>query len=151
MSAVLGTESRRSLRIGELAEVTGTTPRTIRYYEELGLLPKRAGREHGRHRIYTETDVERVRQVVALKDLLGLSLERLSKLVEAETARAELRREYRQTDDAVARRRILEEALGHLANQIELVKARRRELDQLERDLIARQRLVRGSLRELTS
>jgi len=30
--------AERTLRIGELAELTGTTPRTIRYYEEIGLL-----------------------------------------------------------------------------------------------------------------
>ena len=50
-----------ALRIGELAQRTGTTPRTIRYYEELGLLASaRPSRDAGRHRAYTEADVERV-------------------------------------------------------------------------------------------
>ena len=48
----------KALRIGEVAELTGTTPRTIRYYEEIGLLPGAADRTQGRHRSYTEADVE---------------------------------------------------------------------------------------------
>ena len=40
----------KPLRIGEVAELTGTTPRTIRYYEEIGLLPGAADRAQGKHR-----------------------------------------------------------------------------------------------------
>ena len=47
------------LRIGEVAERLGTTTRTIRYYEEIGLLGG-GEREAGRHRIYEEADVERL-------------------------------------------------------------------------------------------
>src|SRR5205085_3380924 len=113
----------RVLRIGEVAELTGTTPRTIRYYEEIGLL-KGAERAHGKHRVYTEGDVERVREILRLRDLLGLSLDQLSRLLEAETARAELRREYQQTEQPAKRRRILEQALGHISTQHELVRER---------------------------
>ncbi|MDQ6818371.1 MAG: MerR family transcriptional regulator, partial [Actinomycetota bacterium] len=120
------------LRIGELAEQTGTTPRTIRYYEEIGLLPAAGDRVLGKHRCYTSQDVDRVREIVRLKALLGVSLEQLSTLLEAENARAGLRREYSETDDPQARRRIVEEALGHIASQLELVRARRRELEKLE-------------------
>ena len=67
----------RSIRIGELAELTGTTPRTIRYYEEIGLLGGTADREQGKHRCYTTADVERLKEIVRLRDLLGLSLEQL--------------------------------------------------------------------------
>ena len=47
-------ETRR-LRIGELAERTGVTPRTIRYYEEIGLLDT-GERRKGAHRTYDESD-----------------------------------------------------------------------------------------------
>ncbi len=43
----------RTMRIGEVAELTGTTPRTIRYYEEIGLLSGGTEREQGKHRCYT--------------------------------------------------------------------------------------------------
>jgi DNA-binding transcriptional MerR regulator len=141
--------AQRTLRIGELAELTGTTPRTIRYYEEIGLLGGSAERTQGKHRCYTDADVERVREVIRLRDLLGLSLEQLSQLLEAETARAELRREYQQAEDPAARRRILEQALGHLATQLELVEQRRHELEQLEGELVEKRRTINERLREL--
>ena len=71
--SVTGASARR-LRIGEVAELTGTTPRTIRYYEELGLLPAALGREPGAHRVYEPEDVERLREVLRLKELLGVDL-----------------------------------------------------------------------------
>jgi DNA-binding transcriptional MerR regulator len=143
MSAV---ETR--LRIGEVAELTGTTPRTIRYYEEIGLLPG-AEREQGKHRLYTEADVERVKEIVRLRDLLGLTLEQLSQLLEAEAARAELRRELARTEDPGERRRILEQSAGHIANQLALVRGRKEELENLEQELAEKQRKVRRKLREL--
>ncbi len=137
------------LRIGEVAELTGTTPRTIRYYEELGLLPAEAGRELGKRRVYTEADVERMREIMRLRDLLGLSLDELRQLVEAEDARAALREELFATDDTGRQHQILEEALGHIATQLGLVRARKKELDRLERELSAKQRRARARLREI--
>ena len=138
MSAV----ASRALRIGEVAELTGTTPRTIRYYEEIGLLPGAVDRAQGSHRSYTEADVERVREIIRLRDLLGLSLDQLSELLEAETARAELRKEFAQAHDPDTQKRILDQALGHIATQLSLVRERRRELEQLERELIEKRRAV---------
>ena len=137
------------LRIGEVAELTGTTPRTIRYYEEIGLLPGTDDRPQGQHRYYTEADVERVKEIVRLRDLLGLSLEQLSQLLEAETARAELRREFAVTDDPEARKRILNESLTHITTQLGLVRSRLKELTQLEAELVEKRGMVRGRLREL--
>jgi DNA-binding transcriptional MerR regulator len=142
-------DAARPLRIGEVAELTGTTARTIRYYEEIGLLPGAAGREQGKHRLYAEADVERVREIVRLRDLLGLSLEQLSRLLEAETARAELRREWQLAESGVERRRILEASLEHIGTQLELVRSRRRELEQLEAELVAKQASVGERLAEL--
>jgi DNA-binding transcriptional MerR regulator len=131
----------RVIRIGELAELTGTTPRTIRYYEEIGLLG--AGeREQGKHRVYTEADVERVREIVRLRDLLGLTLEQLAQLLEAESARAEIRRELGVTEDPVRQRELLEQAARHIATQLGLVRERIAELGTLERELADKQRRV---------
>ncbi len=137
------------LRIGEVAELTGTTPRTIRYYEEIGLLPGASDREQGKHRCYTQSDVERINEIVRMRDLLGLTLEQLSELLEAQFARAELKREYQRTEEPTARRRILEQSLGHIERQLELVRARRRELDKLESELADKRKLVKQRLADL--
>jgi DNA-binding transcriptional MerR regulator len=138
-----------ALRIGELARRTGTTPRTIRYYEEIGLLPVDADRPPGSTRVYDEATVERVRELVRLRDLLGLSLEELSDIVEAEEARAVIRREYHATEDPTRRLELLEAALGHLDRQLELVRRRRADIEQLEADLVGRRRRVLSRRREL--
>jgi DNA-binding transcriptional MerR regulator len=141
----------RKLRIGQLAELTGTTPRTIRYYEERGLLPAPEDREQGKRRHYSEADVERLRELVRLRDLLNLTLEELGQLVAAETARAEIRRELHETEDAGERQRLLDEALDHICTQLKLVRRRKKELERLERELVSRQRRARARLRELDS
>ncbi|HET7508929.1 MAG TPA: MerR family transcriptional regulator [Solirubrobacterales bacterium] len=143
-------EPERELRIGEVAKLAGTTPRTIRYYEEIGLLPGSRERPARTHRTYAEADVERLTELLRLKDLLGLSLEELKELVEAEGARAELRREWHGgVEDPVRRRQILEESLAYTARQLELVRRRRDEIAKLESELVARRKRSKALLREL--
>ena len=138
-----------SLRIGEVAELTGTTPRTIRYYEELGLLAPGADRPAGAHRAYDEADVERLRELLRLRRVLGLSLEELSELSAEESARAARLKEWHDgVDDPVRRREILEDAIGYVELQLSLVRRRREELDELEAELLAKRRRVRGRLRD---
>jgi DNA-binding transcriptional MerR regulator len=139
-----------ALRIGEVARQVGTTPRTIRYYEEIGLLPAEGDRESGRHRVYTERDVERLGEALRLKDLLGVSLFELKELLAAEDARAAIRDEWRHGEpDAGRRRELLEQSLGHLDRQLELVRRRRDEIAALESDLAATRRRVLRRRREL--
>jgi MerR family transcriptional regulator, repressor of the yfmOP operon len=145
----VSTAPAKPLRIGEVAELLGTTPRTIRYYEEIGLLPGTLDRAQGKHRCYTQADVDRVREIMRLRDLLGLTLDEVSALLEAESARAELRREYQEADDPATIKRILEQALGHIGTQLELVRGRRRELEQLEAELVGKRRTVHRRLAEL--
>jgi MerR family transcriptional regulator, repressor of the yfmOP operon len=139
----------RQLRIGEVAELTGTTPRTIRYYEEIGLLDTAPERAQGKHRVYIQADVDRVREIIRLRDLLGLSLEQLSQLLEAESARAHLRDELQQTEDPGERKRILEELLTHISNQLELVQGRLSELTDLAAELSEKQQRVKQKIREI--
>ena len=144
-------ESRsESLRIGDVARLLGTTTRTIRYYEEIGLLGVPPERASGRHRLYTEAEVERMGEVMRLKDLLGVSLEELKTLLTAEEARAEVRAQLRRQDvDPNRRRELLSEALGHLDRQLELVRHRAGELAKLQDELCETRKRVRRKIREL--
>ena len=137
------------LRIGDVARLAGTTPRTIRYYEEIGLLPGSRERPARSHRTYGEEDVERLIELLRLRDLLGLTLEELKELVEAEGARAALRREWHGgVEDPDRRREILEQSLAYTARQLELVRRRRDQIAALEAELVARRRRVRQLMRE---
>ncbi len=129
------------MRIGEVARATGVTARTIRYYEEIGLLPAADERSAGAHRIYTEDDVARLRDVLRLKDLLGVTLDELKTVVEDETVRAALRAEFPGAD--VGRRvEILDEAEVLLERQTALLERRRAQLDELAADLAERRERI---------
>jgi MerR family transcriptional regulator, repressor of the yfmOP operon len=56
-----------ALKIGDVAKLAGTTPRTIRYYEEIGLLPAADAREPGTHRTYAQGDVDRLTELLRLR------------------------------------------------------------------------------------
>jgi len=137
------------LRIGELARRAATTPRTIRYYEELGLLPNAPTRPAGGHRLYSEDDVRHVRELMRLRELLGLSLEELGAVVEAEEARAMLRAEFEGgVSDPARLREILTQARSHLDLQLSLVRRRAGELAALQQDLESRRERIERLLPE---
>jgi MerR family transcriptional regulator, repressor of the yfmOP operon len=142
--------SEERYRIGDLAKLTGTTPRTIRYYEEIGLLASEEKREPGAHRTFSEEDLERLRELLRMRELLGLSLEELRELMAAESARASLRREWHEgIEDPVRQRQVLEQAAGHIDSQLELLRGRRDEIEKLTGELEARRRRVRDRLRSV--
>jgi DNA-binding transcriptional MerR regulator len=141
--------TEKPLRIGEVAERAATTVRTVRYYEEVGLLPGSEERSHGQHRSYSDADVERLKEILQLKELLNLSLEELRDLVEAEEARAAIRAQYRSATEAAERERLLTAAAGHLDRQLALIRDRRAALDELEERLAERRERVAERLAEL--
>lgn len=68
------------MHIGELAELTGLSLRTIRHYDEVGLLPA-AARTEGGFRIYTAADLERLLVIRSMKPL-GFTLEEMAELLD---------------------------------------------------------------------
>jgi DNA-binding transcriptional MerR regulator len=107
------------LKIGELAERTGTTAPTIRYYEEIGLLPTPT-RQGGGQRRYGEDAVRRLTFVRRLREF-GFTIEQVRELV-ALSEDAER--------DCVAARDI---GQAHL----DAIRARLTELRALEREMTA--------------
>ncbi|TME62193.1 MAG: MerR family transcriptional regulator [Chloroflexi bacterium] len=74
----MATAAPTTYRIGELASKVGLTERTIRYYEERGLLES-VKRLDGGQRVYTDDDVRRLKFIQKLK-VLGLSLAEMQEL-----------------------------------------------------------------------
>lgn len=145
----MSTTASRTLRIGEVAEQVGVTTRTIRYYEELGLLARGGGRTKGAHRFYTDADVVRLRELIRLRDLLGLSLDELLALAEAEEARAALRDQWYGDPSDEERIAILDRAIQLARQQLELVAARREKLDEFAGELEEKLERLHERKREL--
>jgi len=68
------------MRIGGLAERAAVTPRTIRYYESIGLIPPGEREDHGQH-YYTEETLDRLRKIDQLKEL-GLTLDEIRDIID---------------------------------------------------------------------
>ncbi len=69
---------KKYYQIGEIAKKLKISPRTIRYYEEIGLL-KEAKRKYGNYRVYDDEDLMRLKFIRKLK-LLGLKLSQIQEL-----------------------------------------------------------------------
>lgn len=63
------------MRVGEIAEATGLTVRTLHHYEDIGLIEP-CGRSDAGHRLYGPAAVERLYRIAALRDL-GMGLDRV--------------------------------------------------------------------------
>lgn len=120
------------LRIHDVAAETGLTPRTIRYYEELGLLAP-AARSEGAYRLYDAEDLDRLRFIRGLRDDAGFSLAEIGQLLEDEQVRTRNRDLFRASRNVDERRRIVLDALDRLNRQIASL---RHKIDRLE-DMVA--------------
>jgi len=106
-------------RIGEVADRLGVSPRTIKYYEDIGLLIP-GERSPGGFRLYAEPDVERLRRILRLKDM-GFSLAAIREFISVRDDAREATREI-----------VLQETTKHLeAREHELTS----RIDKLRRDL----------------
>lgn len=136
-------------RIGEVAERVGVTARTIRYYEELGLLGTMEPREKGTHRLYAEADIARLEELIRLRNLLGLTLEEIVAVVEAEEARAALRNQWAESTSDAERARIVEAAIPLVERQLELVQLRQATLSEFAGELSEKLRSLKKRRSEL--
>ncbi|HEX3541508.1 MAG TPA: MerR family transcriptional regulator, partial [Acidimicrobiales bacterium] len=99
-----------SHRIGEVARELGVTTRTLRYYQELGLL--NPGQSPGANRRYSEADVSRLRRILELRNVMGFDLEHIRVILDSEDRLAELRAEALRGASDNRRREILSEAFA---------------------------------------
>jgi DNA-binding transcriptional MerR regulator len=118
------------LRIQEVAAETGLTPRSIRYYEEVGLLEP-AARSERAYRLYDASDLERLRFIKELRDEAGFSLAQIGQLLEDEATRERNRERFRATQDPTERRAILEHARDRVDRQIDTLEAKSRRLNEM--------------------
>jgi MerR family transcriptional regulator, repressor of the yfmOP operon len=136
------------LRIQEVAAETGLTPRSIRYYEEMGLLEP-AARSEGAYRLYDDSDLERLRYIRELRDEAGFSLAQIGQLLEDEAARERNSERLRTSQDPKERRAILEDARARVDRQIQTLEAKAERLDAMIEAARARRDHLDGHLDDL--
>jgi len=129
------TSGDRLVTIGQAATAAGVTPRTLRYYEELGLLRPSGHSVRGARR-YAEVDLARIARIRELQQLMGFNLEEINQILSAEDSLERIRGEYRSGKPTSRRRREL------LAEAIEIN-------DRLREQVRQKVSLIGGFLEEL--
>jgi DNA-binding transcriptional MerR regulator len=138
----------RLLRINEVAAELGLTTRSIRYYEEMGLLAP-AARSDGDYRLYDPSDIERLRFIKRLRDDAGFSLAQIGQMLEDEAARVRNRERLAHTTDPAERRVYLTEAEERVERQIALLQDKAGSLAAMIADAEARLTRIRAGIAEL--
>lgn len=119
----------KSFRIGELSKIAGITVRTIRYYEELGLLRDQK-RTESKHRRYSERDLVYIKRIQQLKSY-GLTLNEIIEIFEL--SKTDTTGEKRRSRLILRYKQKLLEALERKSKVEEYIQEISWHIDQLER------------------
>ncbi|MGG1518526.1 MerR family transcriptional regulator [Paenibacillus oryzisoli] len=126
-----------TFKIDDVAKECGLTKRTIRYWEEIGLLmaPERS---EGGMRLYTRQHIERLQQIMKARDVLGYTLQEIQEFVAIREELLNHRQTYLNVEDQEQKKQELLEMKRIVSQQIEMVdqkletlKEFRKELDQM--------------------
>jgi MerR family transcriptional regulator, repressor of the yfmOP operon len=143
-----GVTMAQALRIGEAAARVGVSCRTLRYYEELGLL-RPSARTPGGARRYAEEDIARLEHIRELQELMGFNLEEILEVVGTEDRLATLRAEWLAGRPPERRAEILAEALELNTRLRERVGRKRDRLEGVLEQLEVKRRRYQELRREL--
>ena len=127
----MGDNGMKYYKIGQLANLVGVSPRTIRYYEEIGLLNSISRLEGGK-RVYTVQDYQRLKFIKRLKHL-GLTLAEMHELEDIY--------QIHRTNKKVLPR-LLELLEGH----VEKIEERVRNLEKLRSEILSYHERIRTKL-----
>ena len=136
-------------QIGEVADRTGVTQRTLRFYEEKGLL-RPPERMDGGFRLYSENDVTRIGYIKQLQDLLGFTLSEIKDMVEAEDLLLQMSATRRPERELPERLERSAQILGALTKQLDLVDHKVEQLTLLREELRAKVLRVTTRRAEMT-
>ncbi len=136
------------LQIGEVADRTGVTQRTLRVYEERGLL-KPPSRMEGGFRLYSEDDVSRVEQIKRLQSLLGLTLAEIKDMVEAEEVKEELNATYRPDRPVAERIERMKRRVEVTERQRKIIGTKMQAMLEMQTDLDEKLQRYHKTLAEL--
>lgn len=121
--------------IEQVATRTGLTRRTLRYYEEVGLLPP-TERTEGNYRQYSEADIRRIEHIKKLRDLLGFSLNDIREMLEADDERGQIKEAYQHATEVEAKLAQLDRSDELTRNQLRLIEQKIKGLEQLRQPLL---------------
>jgi len=121
-------------KIDDVAKECGLTKRSIRYYEEIGLLfpPERS---EGGFRLYSDKHIERLKQIMNVRDVLGFTLQEVQEYISIDMAFEEHRQQYRELFDENQKREKLIEVERILSQQLEMIDQKLKKMSDIRNDM----------------
>lgn len=128
---------RDRLTVEEVAKRLEITPRTLHYYEEMGLIQPSA-RTEGGHRLYDGMAIAQLESIRRLKDHLGYSLQEIRSILDAEASLDRLKSSYFGDESNEDKARILEESVGLLQGIVNSIEEKLEKLSAMRDQYAAR-------------
>ncbi|WP_409344004.1 MerR family transcriptional regulator [Paenibacillus sp. MBLB4367] len=139
-----------TFKIDDVAKECGLTKRTIRYYEEIGVLfpPERS---EGGIRLYTQKHIERLKQIVNARDVLGFSLQEIQEFVGVSEELEERRQGFWEIADIEQRLQKLTDMDRIVSQQLQLIDQKLEKMKEIREQTAQYHERIRGGIAKLTS
>ncbi|NGY86295.1 MerR family transcriptional regulator [Bacillus megaterium] len=124
------------LKIDDVAKQSGLTKRTIRYYEQIGLMPA-PPRSEGGFRLYTEEHVEFLKKITNAKEVMGFSLQELQEFLALSDTLEIQKMDYRQVKGTSQQKEKLERVLHTVEERLKLIEQKKKNILKVESDLLS--------------
>ncbi|MCQ6267725.1 MerR family transcriptional regulator [Fictibacillus sp. WQ 8-8] len=124
------------LKIDDVAKQSGLTKRTIRYYEQIGLLAS-PPRSEGGIRLYSEEHVEFLKKITNAKEVMGFSLSELQEFITLSDTLELQKHDYRQFKGTSQQKEKLEKVLMTVEEQLKLLEQKKKNILKVEGDLVS--------------
>ncbi|PFH91992.1 MerR family transcriptional regulator [Bacillus sp. AFS088145] len=137
-------------KIDEVAKECGLTKRSIRYYEEIGLISP-PERSEGGFRLYSDMHIERLKKIMNVRDVLGFSLQEVQEYMAISEAYEEFRLHYRENKEKMNEDERKEKLLGAeviLAQQLKMIDEKLKKMNDIRDEMNAMYQRVQKALEQ---
>ncbi len=137
-------------KIDEVAKECGLTKRSIRYYEEIGLISP-PERSEGGFRLYSDSHIERLKKIMNVRDVLGFSLQEVQEYMAISEAFEEFRLQYRENKEKMnedERKNSLLGAEEVLAQQLKMIDEKLKKMNDIRDEMNEMYQRVRKALEQ---
>ncbi|CAN7454051.1 MULTISPECIES: MerR family transcriptional regulator [unclassified Paenibacillus] len=137
-------------KIDDVAKESGLTKRTIRYYEEIGVLfpPERS---EGGMRLYTRKHIERLSQIVNARDVLGFSLMEIQDFVAIREKMDEQKQVYWKTEAAEEKLSQLREMKVMVDKQMDMVDQKLSKMAEFRKEIEYMQKRINDGITKMST
>ena len=136
------------LKIDDVAKQSGLSKRTIRYYEEIGLLPP-PKRSSGGTRLYGQEHVEYLQRIIIAKEVLGFSLQELQHFMSLSETLDIHRADYKKVTDPGKQKEKLNEIIEIVNHQLEMIEGKIQKIRRFQTELITLRERAQAAIRKI--